>query len=195
MAVDPGNRLVWRRQPRRLDAEEIRDAMLAAAGNLDRARPEASAAKNLKVMEMRNNGPEANRLSKQAEANSHRSVYLPLVRGLVPRALEVFDFAEQGMVTGKRDTTTVAPQALYLLNDPFVQQQARGLAERLLRRSDLDDDGRISLAYRLTVGRAATAKEAARVKGYLADAEADTPTAWADFCQALLGSAEFRYLR
>ena len=57
--------------------------------------------------------------------------------------LEVFDFAEQGMVTGSRDTTTVATQALYLLNDPFVRQQALTLAEPLLPATEtLDDAGR-----------------------------------------------------
>ena len=59
--VDPANRLVWRHSPRRLDAEEIRDAMLAAAGTLDLDRPEASPAKDLKVMELPNNGPLARR--------------------------------------------------------------------------------------------------------------------------------------
>ena len=57
LAVDPANRLVWRHSPRRLDAEEIRDATLAAAGKLDLARPEASPAKDLKVIELPNNGP------------------------------------------------------------------------------------------------------------------------------------------
>ena len=102
----------------------------------------------------------------------HRSVYLPLLRGLTPRSLEVFDFAEQGMVTGSRDTTTVAPQALYLLNDPFVRQQSLALAERLLSRTDLDDAGRIHLAYRLTLGRTATAKEIERVQELPGDYEA-----------------------
>jgi hypothetical protein len=207
-AVDPGNRLVWRHGPRRLEAEEIRDAMLAVAGNLDLTRPGASPVRQLVVREMRDNGPQARRLGTESLASTHRSVYLPLVRGLTPRALEVFDFAEQGMVTGRRDTTTVAPQALYLLNDPFVRRQSLALADRLLRRADLDDAGRIDLAYRLAVGRAATAKEIDRIKGYLADYQATArklagPTrpadpqhaAWASFCQALLGSAEFRYLR
>jgi hypothetical protein len=196
LALDPGNRLVWRHAPRRLDAEEIRDAMLAAAGNLDPARPVASPAATLKVIELRNNGPEARRLTDEALASRHRSVYLPLVRTLVPRSLEVFDFAEQGLVTGKRDTTTVAPQALYLLNDPFVRRQAQVLAGRLAR-SGQDDTGRIGLAYRLALGRAATDKEIERVRRYLADyeAEANRPSAWASFCQALLGSAEFRYLQ
>src|SRR4029077_9147622 len=92
---------------------------------------------------------EARRLAEQARASLHRSVYLPLLRGLVPRSLEVFDFVEQGMTTGNRDTTTVAPQALYLLNDPFVRQQSLTLTERLFQRTDLDDAGRIQWAYRL----------------------------------------------
>ena len=206
LARDPANRLVWRHSPRRLDAEEIRDATLVAAGKLDLTRPAASLSKELKVIELRNNGPEAKRLEDEAFSSRHRSVYLPLLRGLTPRALEVFDFAEQGMVTGSRDTTTVATQALYLLNDPFVRQQALALAERLLHKPELNDAGRVNMVYRLTLGRTATAKEIARVQAYVTEYEAaarkeaskpsaDSKTAaWASFCQALLGSAEFRYV-
>ncbi|HLY73666.1 MAG TPA: DUF1553 domain-containing protein, partial [Planctomycetota bacterium] len=216
-AIDPGNRLIWRHSPRRLDAEEIRDAMLAAAGHLVRSRPAASPAKDLKVMEMRNDGPEATRIEKEALASRHRSVYLPLLRCLVPQTLEVFDFAGQGMVTGSRDTTTVAPQALYLLNDPFVRREAQGLADRLLQAEDPDRIHRIQSAYRLTLDREATANEVHRAAAYLSQYEeavrgsvggrgetgtpgkapAPDPTtqAWASFCQALLGSAEFRYVR
>jgi cytochrome c553 len=214
VAVDPGNRLVWRHSPRRLEAEEIRDAALAAAGTLDPNRPEASPARDLKVMELRDNGPEAGRLAEQALASRHRSVYLPLLRGLVPRSLEVFDFAEQGMVTGSRDTTTVVTQALYLLNDPFVRRQSLALAGRVLREKE-DDAARIALAYRLTLAREPAAKEVQRALAYLQDCEAvtraapmrppvaDAPgspadpktAAWMSFCQALLGSAEFRYLK
>jgi cytochrome c553 len=201
-AVDPANRLVWRHSPRRLDAEEIRDAALAASGELDRARPEASPARDMKVIEFTDNGPDAQRLARYAAADRHRSVYLPLLRGLTPRPLEVFDFADQGLVTGSRDSTTVAPQALYLLNDPFVTRQSRVLAERLLKRADLDGAGRVLRAYRLTLGRVPTAKETERVASYLADYESasrerpDPKTAaWASFCQALMASAEFRYVR
>src|SRR5947199_193382 len=83
-------------------------------------------------------------------------------RGMMPAALEVFDPAEQGMVTGSRDATTVAPQALYLLNDPFVKRQALTVAGRLLGRKDLNDTGRIDTAYRLVLGRSPTAKEIER---------------------------------
>jgi hypothetical protein len=169
--VDPANRFVWRHSPRRLDAEEIRDAMLAAAGKLDLSRPTASPAKDLRVTELPNNGPVARKIGDEGRGSLHRSVYLPLLRGLVPASLEVFDFAEQGMVTGSRDTTTVATQALYLLNDPFVRRQSLTLAEKLLNRADVDDATRVDLAYRLTAGRSATPFEIERAKSYLADYE------------------------
>jgi cytochrome c553 len=260
VALDPANRWIWRHSPRRLEAEEIRDATLAAAGSLELSRAEASPVKDFKVVELRNNGPEARRLQAAARASRHRGIYLPLLRGLTPTSLEVFDFAEQGMVTGSRDTTTVAPQALYLLNDPFVRREALALANRLLGRGDCDDVERVNLAYRLTLGRTATSWELERVLRYVADYEgvarqilaqpanpsgsevvvavaetgdaavaagseattkkkpapknpdeadqSDEPAveeviqpassqaaAWASFCQALLGSAEFRYLQ
>ena len=258
VAADPANRLIWRHSPRRLEAEEIRDATLAAAGSLDLSRAEASPVKEFKVIELRNNGPEARRLHAAARASRHRGIYLPLLRGLTPTSLEVFDFAEQGMVTGSRDATTVAPQALYLLNDPFVRRESLSLANRLLARGDCDDVERVNLAYRLTLGRTATSSELERVLQYVAEYEVgareilaqpakpsgsevavaetgdaaaaggseatakkkpvpqnpdeadqtDEPAAeeliqpastqhaaWASFCQALLGSAEFRYLQ
>ncbi len=171
-AVDPANRLVWRHSPRRLDAEEIRDAALAASGKLNLARPEGSLAKDFKVMEMRNNGPEARGLIDKSSESVHRSVFLPLVRGVTPRALEVFDFAEQGMVTGNRDSTTVPTQALYLLNDPFVRRQALAFADRLLKNTEQNDYDRVNLAYRLAFGRPATPAEIDRANSYLSEFEA-----------------------
>jgi len=252
LTADPANRLVWRHAPRRLTGEEIRDATLAASGTLDPARPEASPARRLKVIEMPNNGPDARKILEDARASAARSVYLPLLRGLTPTALEVFDFAEQGNVTGDRETTTVATQALYFLNDPLVRRESLRLAERLLARAELDDAARLDLVYRLALGRPATAGELDRGREFLAGFEAlaaaepppepeapaapaepepavatadaakppaqvidpdqvipvDTPVqeevirapspraaAWAGFCQALIGSAEFRYVR
>jgi hypothetical protein len=178
-AVDPANRLVWRHSPRRLEAEEIRDAMLAASGKLDLTRPEASLAKSLKVIEMRNNGPDARRLGDESSASVHRSLFLPLVRGVTPRALEVFDFAEQGMVTGSRDSTTVPTQALYLLNDPFVRRQALAFAERLVQKTDLNDYERVQAAYQLEFGRFATPPELDRAHSDLAELESATREALA----------------
>ncbi len=170
-SVDPANRLVWRHSPRRLDAEEIRDATLAVAGRLDLGRAAGSPVRELKVVELSDKGAEAQRLFQQARASRHRGVYLPLARGLTPTELAVFDFVEDGTVTGSRETTTVATQALYLLNDPFVRRQSLALAGRLLARDELDDAGRVAWAVRLTAGRSATALEIERAMSYLADYE------------------------
>ena len=205
LKLDPANRLVWRHNPRRLSAEEIRDAMLTAAGTLDSTRPKGSPAMDLKVIELSNVSPLAKGLEATAYDSKYRSVYLPLVRLIVPKSLEVFDFAEQGAVTGSRDTTTVATQALYLLNDPFVRQQSQSLAARVLSGKYLDDAGRIRTAYQLTLNRPATAKEIERATSYIADYAAAASeeksvqnprvAAWSSFCQALLASAEFRYVK
>lgn len=219
LAVDPANRLNWRHSPRRLDAEEIRDAMLLAAGTLTPQRVEGSPAKELKMMEMRDNGPEAQNLHKQADSSTVRSVYLPLVRGVTPLTLEAFDPVDQTLVTGRRDTTTVPGQTLYLLNSRFVQQQALHLAEQLLAGKGTDPE-RLRTAYRRTLGREPTTREVDRAVVYLAAYESAAreegpaippnpvpvgqdaikpkdarSAAWMSFVQVLLASAEFRYVR
>ncbi|MBS0203464.1 MAG: PSD1 domain-containing protein [Planctomycetes bacterium] len=170
--LDPANRWVWRHSPRRLEAEEMRDATLAAAGVLDRSRPQGSAAAELKVVELPNNGAESQRLLAVARASHARSVYLPLLRTLVPTSLEVFDFADQGLVTGSRETTTVPTQALYLLNDAFVRRNSLVLAESLLAATDMEDRGRIEAAYLSVVGRSPSQSEVERVQFYLQDYQA-----------------------
>lgn len=251
---DPANRLVWRHSPRRLTSEELRDATLHIAGTLDQNPSAGSPIQSLAVIELRNNGPEARKIVDQGRASTHRSIYLPLLRGLVPTSLEVFDFADQGLVVGNRDTTTVPQQALYLLNDPFVRKQALALAEHTLKAPDVDDLARVERLYRLALGRLPTTSEASRAVGYLADYEgataalvaakvavsepdqqvaaaskpdgaadgngqaavidpdqadqSDAPikeevvsisdartAAWTSLCQALIASAEFRYLK
>jgi cytochrome c553 len=167
-ALDPANRLVWRHSPRRLDAEEMRDAMLSSAGALDRRRPAGSPAMSLKMIEMLDNGAEARNLRQQADGGTRRSVYLPLVRGVTPAALEAFDPVEQTLVTGSRDATTVPGQALYLLNSPFVRRQALVLADRLQRGRDADG---IDEAYRLALGRPPSEPEMARARAFLAEYE------------------------
>jgi hypothetical protein len=209
-AADPGNRLVWRHAPRRLSAEEVRDAVLAAAGALERNRPAGSPTQKLEMIEMPDNSPKARAIHEQADKSTHRSVYLPLVRGLTPQALAAFDPVEQGLVTGRRDTTTVPGQALFLLNSPFVRRQSLALAERLLAGRG-DDTARAREAYRLILGRAPEPREAERAVAFVvgyesayralpAEERAGGPAdgrkaAWLALVQALFSSAEFRYLR
>ena len=99
--------------------------MLLAAGTLDTKRPTGSPAQELKMIEMTDNGPEARgTINEKADKDRHRSIYLPLLRGLTPHSLEAFDPVDQTLVTGNRETTTVPGQALFLLNSTFVRKQA-----------------------------------------------------------------------
>ena len=170
--VDPSNRLIWQHTPRRLEAEEIRDAMLVSSGKLNRRRPETSPSSGLKVIEIQNNGIEARRLIEATRTSVFRSLYLPLVRGIAPRSLEVFDFADQGLVTGTRDSTTVPTQALYLMNDPFVREQALGFAERLLQNVELNDTQRIIAAYQIALCRSPSLAEIDQASRHIAAVEA-----------------------
>jgi hypothetical protein len=171
LKVDPANSLVWRHSPRRFSAEEFRDATLASSGSLDRKRPEGSPAKNMKMVEMRDNGPEAAGLHEAADKSRARSVYLPLLRGVIPHALEAFDPVDQTLVTGARESTTVPGQALYLLNSTFIRRQSLLLSERVLSDSSATDSDRIRRVYRLTLGRTPTEAELNRAASFLGEYE------------------------
>jgi hypothetical protein len=201
-AIDPGNRRLWRMSPRRLEAEAIRDGMLAVAGNLQRERPKASSVMRAGPGEM----IRAQRFggSPTGPDQNVRSVYLAMLRGVTAGPLEVFDIADNTQVTGCRDVTTVAPQALFMMNDSFVIEQSRALARRIMdeREADL---ARVDRAYGLTLGRVPNDAERQRaiknVREFTKDVEKDKrksstaeSDAWASVCQALFASAEFRYV-
>jgi hypothetical protein len=199
-AIDPSNRFRWRMEPRRLDAEEIRDAVLAASGQLDLKRPEGSP-----VLELDNGIVRPGKaLQDLRKPTNHRSVYLPIVRGHLPEMLQVFDAPDPSLIVGQRDVTTVAPQALFMMNNPFAITQAHQMARRVLGASGLNQDARIDLACRLALGRVATDSERSEINRYLASyhksveaaAAKGNPlvTAWASFCQTLFASGEFRYV-
>ena len=201
LGIDPDNRLLWRAAPRRLDAEAIRDAILSASGTIELTPPRGSMVSTVREG-MRGVRPET--FTKYQ--SKHRSVYLPIVRDLAPEALEVFDFAEPSLIVAARDVTNVPAQALYLMNNTFVRDQAAARAWRVLA-TPLDHAGRISLAYQLALSRQPTPAELQRAQQYLLgeargliaakhDSVADAGEAsWATFCQALFACAEFRYLR
>ena len=83
-----------------------------------------------------------------------RSIYLPIVRNMLPDVFALFDAADPNGVTAQRNETTVASQSLFLLNSPFVREQARALAERLLADNSLTDAQRIERAHQWALGRA-----------------------------------------
>lgn len=166
--ADPANRLVWRHSPRRLTAEEMRDSMLASAGRLAAA-PAGSPSASLRMVEMRDNGPEAAGIHTASDQALQRSVYLPLLRGVTPKTLEAFDPVEQTLVSGQRADTTVPTQALYLMNSAFVRQQSLTLAQRLLDEEAASDDCRIRQAYLLTLNRKPSDVEAARAAQFISE--------------------------
>ncbi|MEW6157651.1 MAG: DUF1553 domain-containing protein, partial [Verrucomicrobiota bacterium] len=121
-----------------------------------------------------------------------RSVYVPVFRNALPEIFEVFDFADPSMVVGARNSSTVAPQALFLMNHPFVRQQASSAVKRLFESGLANDEARIDYAYRLVLGRKPSQRELALVKNSVA--AVDGPEAWVDLFHALFASAEFRYV-
>jgi hypothetical protein len=173
LARDPENRL-WARFPsRRLDAESLRDAMLAASGRLDLARGGPA-------------GPDLN--------SPRRSLYVQTTRWQRAHYSTLFDAADPDQSVGKRNTTAVAPQALFFLNHPFVQLQAGQFAQRLLIEA-ADTPARLSRASRLLYGRLPTeAESAVAAEFFRVNATRDVATAWTDFLQVLFASNEFAYV-
>ena len=216
-AADPENTLVWRMSKRRLDAECIRDAILATSQQLQLQPPVGS------PVALAGDGPVSRPRRGGSDvainaATNVRSVYLPIIRNLLPEALDAFDFAEPSLVTGARETTNVPSQALFLLNSEFVATQARLLGQRVVASypggpnggASANLDERVTYAYWLVFSRPPDAVErtaamtffgkfpAAWSKGDksapgLRNAAAAT-AAWTSFCRALFASAEFRYL-
>ncbi len=186
-ATDPDNVLRSHANLRRLDAEAIRDAMLSVAEQLELDRPVGSPVSRW------GDGPVRRGMGDRLDPIVwHRSVYLPVIRGHVPEGLEVFDFAEPSLLVAERDATNVPAQALYLMNSPFVDGAARGLARRLAGAPDRT--ARIREAWLLTLGREPTATEERRAVVYLSSGDGPL-RAWTTLSQSLLVCAEFRYLR
>jgi cytochrome c553 len=195
--LDLENRWLWRANRRRVEAEVLRDAMLAVSGRLDR-RPGGSAVTQLGEFAI-NNGSQG---GLSTDGNVRRSVYLPVLRAYLPPLFEVFDFADPDACTGKRNVTTVPTQALYLMNSPFVLEQAEQAARRLLAEC-ANDEARLDLLYRRALGRAPTSAELAAALKFLRgrgrdsrgssrnEAECD---AWTGVCLSVFGCTEFRYV-
>ncbi|MBU63023.1 MAG: hypothetical protein CMI26_11035 [Opitutae bacterium] len=193
---DPQNKLLWRANVRRLEAEALRDAMLFASGELDFEPVKASA---VAKAGNGNVGRGVTIPKHSLENASHRSVYLPIVRNLLPEFLRAFDFAEPSMIVGRRQETTVPSQALFLLNSPFVIEQASAMAKALLAEGKSAPETLVEKAYKRALSRPPNAEELSQAMEFHQIAssdkgEQDSPEALAHLCHALFASAEFRYL-
>lgn len=169
-AKDPANRLLWKVNRQRLDFEALRDAMLMTAGRLDLAV----------------GGPGVN----LADSNSNRrTVYGYIDRANLPGVLGTFDFATPESHTPERHTTTVPQQALFLMNSPFVLQQATAFATRADVQSLVDVVQRITRMHSLALGRNPNGEELQALRAFI-----DSGGSWPQLAQVLLLSNEFSFV-
>jgi mono/diheme cytochrome c family protein len=208
-AVDPGNRLWWRRRPRRLEAEVLRDVVLAVSGTLNPEPfgpafkppipPEAMLARNTKDPYPRD--------AVDSHATRRRSVYLFHKRVVQHPLLQAFDGPDAVVSCGRRSITTVAPQALALLNDMFFRDRAADLGRRLLAEGGTNVGGWVERGFRLALSRPPDGAERAAcvrlLERQLERRRAREPSrppeeirlhALTDFCQALFSLNEFLYV-
>jgi len=170
MEKDPENKLLWRRSRQRLDAEQIRDAILAASGKLNLAvsgpsimvpvSPELVAGLYKPAQWV---------VARDPKEHHRRSIYLISKRNLRLPIMESFDQTDALLSCARRESATHAPQALELLNGDFANRQAEALAERLQAEAGSDPRGQVDLAYRLVTGNAPSPKEMALGVGFLKD--------------------------
>jgi hypothetical protein len=199
LKLDPDNQYLWHFARRRLDAESIRDALLAVSGNLDRTPGGPHPFPPQPKWDFTQHKP-----FKAVYETNRRSVYLMTQRFARHPFLALFDGPDTNASTATRTTTTTPLQALFLMNDPFVHEQARKLAARLLK-EDTRDDARIERAFLLTFGRPPNAEERAQTAGYVAEVRAKLGAtkmsadqarerAWESFARVLFMSNEFVFV-
>ncbi|MEX0711349.1 MAG: DUF1553 domain-containing protein [Pirellulales bacterium] len=197
--ADPDNRLHWRMNRRRLEAEAIRDSILAAGGMLDLAM--GGSLLDAKPRQYVAGTASVNLAQYDSQ---RRSIYLPVIRSALYEVFQAFDFAEPSVLNGNRASTTVAPQALFMMNSGLVDDATHKMAAGLLARHDLDDAGRVEALYQRILSRPARPDEvqrglefAERVQAALA-AETDEPQrrlrAWQSLCRVVVSTNEFIYI-
>jgi hypothetical protein len=169
---------------KRLRAEDIRDTLLFVGGSLD----------------LTLGGPTIKEGTKieygYQFTGTRRSVYVPVFRNTLPELFEVFDFADPNIQQGLRTESTIASQALLMMNHPFVIEQSRAAARRLPMNSESDTFAGVQHAYHQVLGRHPSEEEQTLAVEFV-DRPGQTPdriARWAMLFQALFESVDFRYL-
>ena len=198
-AVDPGNGLLWRFDVRRLESEEIHDAIRAVGGTLDQTMGGS-------LLHVGNREYLFDHTSKDATKyeSPRRALYLPIIRNNLYDFYQLFDSPDGTVLNGDRDSTTVATQALFMLNSDLVAQSSERMAASLLARNDADDAQRLADLYLLVYARAPADAERNRDLALLQKFDAAAiqepdpakrhQQAWARLCHVLLAANEFIYL-
>jgi cytochrome c553 len=196
--LDPDNHFLWRFNRKRLEAEAIRDSIFFVAGKLDRTMGGT-------LLNFPDRAYVTSTESKQTIDYNvpRRAVYLPVVRAAVYDVYTAFDFGDPTVMNGDRPSTTVAPQALFMLNAPIVLTATKSQAEVLVKNQSLTDAQRVAKIYRTCYGRSPVPAEVTRSLEYLAKfktayqrANSKTPdvSAWQSLCKSIIASNEFIYV-
>ena len=173
--MDPDNRLLWRKNRRRLGFESMRDSMLVVAGQLD----------------CQAGGPPLQR-APDDDANRRRTLYSFVDREKLPDVFRVFDFPCPDISAPGRSRTTVPQQSLFLLNNPFVLARAEALAKRL---ANGPEGEQVRALYRAVLGREPEPEELRLAKRFVAESGLPKDTLpWQELSQALLLSNEFMFI-
>ena len=194
--ADPDNRWLARHHRRRLDAESVRDSILAASGQLNRAPRHGSDVSQLDVLINWPPGESA----VIHRPSTHRSIYLCLLRHAPPPELSAFDLPTGVKPMGQRHVTTAPTSALYLMNNEMVVKQSRRFAVQLLDKAGADPASRVRWAFRRALQRNPSRAETRRVIKLVNTLQTETrnpgneTSTWATICQALLTTSEFRYI-
>ncbi len=193
--IDPENRLLWKTNLKRLEAEAMRDTVLFVSGRLDPTLGGKTVPLRNKQMVFDHTSVDHTRYD-----SLRRAMYLPVIRNNLYSMFEQFDFPDPTMPSGSRNATTVAPQALILLNSELIMESADAMAGHLIQKT-IHDSERILIAYEQGLSRRPTKEETqnglefvARMKSLSASADKELK-AWSLFCQSLFASNEFIYLR
>lgn len=170
--IDPENRFLWRRRPRRLDAEAIRDNALAVGGMLDQTMFGAG---------------------KLDERMRRRSIYFTVKRSQLVPSMQAFDWPDALTSMDRRAVTTTPAQALVFINDPQFREMAEGFARRIIGKDDW-----LGAAYLIAYGRPPSARERTLgeefVRTQLKSRNGDLSKTLSDFCAALMSANEFIYI-
>lgn len=190
VALDPENKLLWRMPRVRLEAEIIRDAMLAVAGNLDRSLGGPCVYPYIDPKLFQSSTKRTWPGKPDDDPSTwRRSLYVYSKRSIRYPLFETFDQPNLVNSCERRNRSTIAPQALLLMNNNFVLFEARMFAERLRKEAGADVAKQVERAYQLALGRVPTAFERAKTVEFMQG----NPNGLAEFCQALFNLNEFVY--
>jgi hypothetical protein len=187
-SIDAENRLFWRMNRRRIEAEEVRDAVLAAAGTLD-THMYGPAFQDFVIEKPEHSPHYLYAKHDPADAATHRrTIYRFIVRSQPQPFLGALDCADASMSVDKRNETVTALQSLALLNNPFIIEMAERFAERLAATRPGDTAGQIELAFRIALGRAPGEQERNRLLAYAQE------HGMANVCRLIFNLNEFVYV-